>query len=238
MGLFSFFKRFQKRATSDLRGTVEEMFDINVQDLEVYRRALVHRSVDEVSNNERLEYLGDAVLDLIVADLLFREYPDLKEGELTKLKSRLVSRENFRDIGNSMKIAERLPLKKQHDLRSTHIIGNVLEALYGALYMDQGYDIAKDRAFKMIERHCDMSEMLSTMVDPKSELLEWAQKHRRSIRFDTKEVRRGPIPHFTAQVILDGKARWQGGGTSKKRAQMAASRVAIDELSIPTSQGS
>jgi len=235
MGLKSFFQRFTKsRKQGNLRSAVTDMFDINVTNIQHFEEAIIHRSVSDGRNNERLEYLGDAVLDLIVADLLFRDYPDLKEGELTKLKSRLVSRENFRRIGMSMSIAELLPLKKQHDLRAENIIGNVVEALFGAIYLDQGYGIAKDRALKMIDEHCCMEEMLSTMVDPKSELLEWAQKNRRKLKFSTQEVGRNGSPVFKAQILLDDQARWVGEGSSKKRAQMAAARLALGELSIPT----
>ncbi len=194
----------------------------------------MHCSVTDKKNNERLEYLGDAVLDLIVADILYKEYPDLNEGQLTKLKSKLVSRDNFRKLAIALNMHTDLPIQKQKDLEAEKIIGNVLEAVFGAMYYDQGYEVTKDRATNMFRTHCSMEEMIENMVDPKSSLLEWAQKHKRRLKFQMKEIPNLKGPRFQAEVLLDGQPLCKGEGSSKKRAQMSASRKAMEELRMST----
>ncbi len=208
---------------------IEGQFEIRTKDSTQYDLALMHRSNATAQDNERLELLGDAVLDLIVADYIFQRFPEMDEGFLTKLKSKFISRENLIEIARKEGLSTELDIAKQKDLDQDLIIGNVLEALFGAMYLDQGYEISRDRAIQMFERSSPVEGLLNDLHDPKSQLLEWAQKNKIQVRFAIDAKGRA---RFETRLYLDEELVAKGSGRSKKNSEKEAARRAIEELKI------
>jgi ribonuclease-3 len=210
---------------------IEEIFDLKIKDTSLYHLSLVHRSSSiESADNERLELLGDAVLDLVVVDHLYRLFPDLDEGKLTKLKSKIVSREHLSALAIQLGLVERLSLVKQKELSPELLIGNVLEAIFGAIYLEQGFEIAQLRALKMIEDHIGLDSLFVDLVDAKSKLLEQAQKNKWNIVFSVKEESRESEYRFSARVKYGDRILGQGKGSSKKKAEKSAAAQALKTL--------
>jgi ribonuclease-3 len=207
--------------------------------LPYYQLALMHRSkIEELShNNERLEFLGDAILGSIVAEYLFKKYPYQSEGYLTELRSRIVRRETLNNVAMRMGL-QKLVQYNQNDkgLSRSHIFGNALEALIGAVYLDKGF--AKTRNFilkQIIKPYIDIETIESTDTNYKNRLLSWAQKGNKVVSFDTLEEKvEGSRKIFTLAIVVDGTQVATGSGYSKKEAGQVAANKAIEVLGIPS----
>jgi ribonuclease-3 len=197
----------------------------------------MHRSkIEELAhNNERLEFLGDAILGSIVAEYLFKKYPTKPEGYLTELRSRIVRRETLNNVALRMGL-HKLVQYNQNDrgLSRSHIFGNALEALIGAVYLDQGF--SKTRSFilkQIIKPYIDINELASTDTNYKNQLLSWAQKSGKVLTFETiDEKTEGSRKIFTIGVMLDGEPVATGTGYNKKEAGQVAAQKALDALNI------
>jgi len=203
---------------------------------ELFRLALIHRSasvyVDGFAiNNERLEFLGDAVLGAIVAELLYKFFPNKGEGFLTQLRSKIVSRESLN------KLAIRLNLDKEviakADLsRNKHIYGDVFESFVGAIYLDQGYIVTKNFIEKHIfPKYIDIEKLVEHDTNYKSRLVEWAQKNKKELVFDTSDI----IPPFKgdtfmSKISIEGDVLGEGRGNSKKEAEQKAAKEVLHLL--------
>jgi ribonuclease-3 len=156
----------------------------------LYRLAFIPKSAlhknpsGDHLNNERLEYLGDAVLDTIVADLLFLRFPDADEGFMTKLRSRIVKRKNLDLLATKIELPVFINSGDSISSKPKHIYGNALEALIGAIYLDRGYRHTK-KFFerKILKRHIDLGQLVQKDPDYKSRIIEWSQKNRVEIKF-------------------------------------------------------
>ena len=201
--------------------------------------AFVHKSVSikkkngDRINNERLEYLGDAILGAIVADYLFAKFPEGDEGFMTKLRSRIVKRKNLNQVAEHMGIPRMMKNAPHLEQRSMHLYGNALEALIGAIYLDRGY--RKARAFvtrKVMKQFMDLNKLAGKDSDYKSRLIEWAQKYKKEIVFETSEAHRANNrkPAFIALVKLDEDKLGTGTGGSKKEAEQLAAKMALSSL--------
>lgn len=207
-------------------------------DLSLYSKAAIHKSAsvrtknNRVLNNERLEFLGDAILDAIVAEYLFLRFRDKKEGFLTKLRARIVSREMLNEIAEKLKLDKFIKSQVQSS-EMKNIYGNALEALIGAIYLDQGYKTTKKFVIsRIINQHINIEELQEMNLDYKSQIIEWAQKNKKDIQFEDSETPSASNgPNFHAEVILDNKLLGNGNGTSKKEAQQNASKMAINVIS-------
>jgi ribonuclease-3 len=202
-----------------------------------YRLALMHRSrpEDVTDSNERLEFLGDAILGAIVAEYLFKKYPYQPEGYLTELRSRIVRRETMNNVALRMGL-NKLVQYNQNDrgLSRSHIFGNALEALIGAVYLDQGF--ANTRTFilqQLIRSYIDLDTMESTDTNYKNQLLSWAQRNGHQLIFETvSERNEGTRKLFTVAAMLDGQEVATGAGFNKKEAGQVAARNAMEQLGI------
>lgn len=202
-----------------------------------YKMAFMHRSrIEELEqNNERLEFLGDAMLGAVVAEYLFKKYPYQPEGYLTEMRSRIVRRETLNNVALRMGL-HKLVQYNQNDrgLSRSHIFGNALEALIGAVYLDQGF--ARTRKFvleQVIRPYVDIETMESTDTNYKNRLLSWAQKNNRTISFDTLDEKMdGARKLFTIGIVLDGELVSSGTGFNKKEAGQVAAQKALEVLSI------
>jgi len=204
--------------------------------LSLYRLAFIPKSAQQKNpsgnqlNNERLEYLGDAVLDAIVANYLFNLYPEGDEGFLTKLRARIVKRKNLDYLSTKIGIPALINSGINAGSKSKHMYGNAFEALIGAIYLDRGYGAAR-RFFerKVLKRHIDLVKLARKDPDYKSRIIEWSQKNKVEIAFESKEehLTGSKSPSFVSVIFLNEKEKGTGRGDSKKEAEQQASKAAL-----------
>jgi ribonuclease-3 len=216
---------------------LEHLLGFVPRHLPFYEVALNHRSKidDSQNNNERLEFLGDAILGALVAEYLFKRYPYQPEGYLTELRSRIVRRETLNNVAMRMGLQKLVQYNKNdRGLSRSHIFGNALEALIGAVYLDQGF--TKTRKFilqQIIKSYIDIELLESTDTNYKNQLLSWAQKNNHSVSFDTLEEKtEGTRKLFTVGIVLNGELIASGTGFNKKEAGQVAAQKALEVLSV------
>ncbi len=209
------------------------------ENIRLYEIAFLHRSASinfedgSVLNNERLEFLGDAILDAVIADYLFAKFPRKKEGFLTQMRSKIVKRSHLdylaRNIGIDLLVVshtQRNPFKK-------HIYGDALEALIGALYLDQGYNFTQKYIVNyLLKNFVNLEELLSKETDFKSRLIEWGQKNKIMIAFETTEeyAEIELSPAFVSHVKVNDQVFGAGIGKSKKEAEQLAAEQAYSSV--------
>lgn len=218
---------------------LKNIFGFTPNNIELYKLALIHRSASLLlsdgtqMNNERLEFLGDAVIESIVSDFLFIEYPDRNEGYLTQLRSRLVNRSTLNKIALELGMDKYIIAHGGGNIAQQHLYGDALEAMVGAMYLDKGYDFT-NRLFinDIIRRHINIATLSHTETDFKSRLIEWAQKNKRQLHFDTivdpESTSHNPL--FATTIVLDGKGIAHGDGRSKKDAEQNGAAHAVEAL--------
>lgn len=218
-----------------IRSYFKNVFGFRVRHVDLFRKALMHRSVTEVGasgireNNERLEFLGDAVLDMIIADFLCHKYPAVSEGVLTQMRSKLVNRQRLGDLAMKLGLHD-ITLMSNH-INSKNIPGNTFEAVVGAIYRDQGFKrtvkIVLERIFLV---HIDINSVFEENKDYKSSLLIWAQRNKHKVIFSHQAEPDRARELFRATVEMDGTLISEGVGTSVKMAEQRASELALAEL--------
>jgi ribonuclease-3 len=203
----------------------------------LYKTALTHRSLKDASdeNNERLEYLGDAILSAIVADFLFKKYPYKEEGFLTEMRSKMVNRNQLNDIAIKMGLRKITQFNKfDNSLKMSQIFGNTLEAVVGAIYLDKGF--IKTRQWvveRIIQPHLFMEELENLEINHKNKLYGWANKNGKNLDFETLEERiESGRRLFTVGAVVDGELIAQGRAYNKKDASQIAAQEAIDKLGL------
>ena len=207
--------------------------------IDYYKLALVHRSMPvktpdgRWANNERLEFLGDAILDAVVGAYLYDRYPTKHEGFLTSTRAKIVQRESLNRIGKAFRLESHERASTHSSSHNSYISGNAVEALVGAIYLDRGFKACKDFIEKkIIAEHLDLKELVKTERNYKSRLIEWTQKYRVSIEFqliDTLSDAEGN-PIFKTAVLLGGVYASDGSGYSKKESHQGASKKAYERL--------
>ena len=201
----------------------------------LYRLALLHKSASQINakgvvlNYERLEFLGDAVLGAIVAELLYKFFPNKDEGFLTRIRSKVVSRESLNDLAIHIGL-DKAVVAKSDISRNKHIYGDVFEAFIGAMFLDQGFTTTKHFIEKFIfPNFVNIKDLVAVDKNYKSRLIEWGQKNKIEVAFLTNEYskRKG---QFICQVSINGEVKGEGIGTSKKEAEQHASQQVIEYL--------
>ncbi len=216
---------------------LEHILGFTPKYVDYYKLAFMHRSKpeDATDSNERLEFLGDAILGAIVAEYLFKKYPYQPEGFLTELRSRIVRRETMNNVALKMGL-NKLVQYNQNDrgLSRSHIFGNALEALIGAVYLDQGF--TKTRKFilnQIIRIYIDLDTMESTDTNYKNQLLSWSQRNGKQLIFETiSETSEGTRKLFTVGIVIDGEIIATGTGYNKKDAGQVAAKSAMTVLGV------
>nr|MBS0037205.1 ribonuclease III [Saprospiraceae bacterium] len=215
---------------------------VTPRDLKLYKVAFYHSSgknnrAEGVQNNERLEFLGDAILGCAVAEYLFKKYPVANEGFLTKMRSKIVKRQTLNEIAEHMGL-DILLLNYNQTKLSKSMLGNALEALLGAFYLENGFE--KTKVFiisKILHQELDIEGLESVDDNFKSQLLEWAQKEGKSIKYKIEEkYKENKRDRFKIGVLIDGKKVSNGEDYSKKSAEQLASKNALEMLEINTSE--
>ncbi len=209
-------------------------------DIRLYHLAFVHRSLPvklgngTYANNERLEYLGDAILDAIIADMLYRMFPRKREGFLTSTRSKIVKRESLNKIGIDIGL-EAVVRSASHTLsHNSYIYGNAVEALVGAVYLDRGYDKCKRFVIeRIIKPHININSIAKTEINFKSRLIEWGQKYHIPIKFDLIETSNDGhnSPIFRSAVFIGDILVSEASGYTKKESHQIASKIAYHRVS-------
>lgn len=214
---------------------LEHLLGFTPKHIAYYKLAFMHRSKPDepTDSNERLEFLGDAILGAIIAEYLFKKYPYQSEGYLTELRSKIVRRETLNNVAMRMGL-NKMVQYNQNDkgLSRSHIFGNALEALIGAVYLDQGF--IKTRKFilnELVGSYIDLDTMESTDTNFKNQLLTWAQKSNRVLVFETLDEKlENTRKLFTVGILLDGEVITTGTGYNKKDAGQVAAQKALEIL--------
>lgn len=222
-----------------LRSELKKILGFKPSRPAIYETALIHRSATlEIAeggaiNNERLEYLGDAVLDAVLSEYLFNHYPEAPEGELTKLRARLANRSTLNKLALSMHIDNLLINHIGNNSLSKNIFGDALEAIIGALFIDKGYSSTKKFIIKnILSDHIDLNNVINTETDYKSQVFQWAQKMKKQISFNYNEDYDFNDKKYVFSTVLsiDHEIYGQGTGTSKKEAEQKASLEALSKI--------
>lgn len=217
---------------------IKNIFGFYPGNIFLYKLALRHRSVAKELNNgarisnERLEYLGDAILSAIVADHLFKTFPLKDEGFLTEMRSRIVSRAQLNNLSQKLGIVNLIQTSPDTNNVYRSIKGDAFEALVGAIYLDQGYEFTRKVLIeKVIRLHFDLEQLENHNTNYKSRLIEWAQREKVSVEFVTlNEVGHGYTKQYVVEVLLDKKASGKGRDYSIKGAEQNAAMKALMQV--------
>ncbi|MEI6087585.1 MAG: ribonuclease III [Bacteroidota bacterium] len=230
-------KLLRKSVDTSFETQLKNVLGIKPGNSLLYRTALSHRSVKETAdeNNERLEYLGDAVLSAIVADYLFKRYPYKGEGFLTEMRSKMVNRQQLNDIALKMGLKKLTFYNKfDNSLKGSQIFGNTLEALVGAVFLDKGYAKTSNWVLKQIViPHMFVDDLELIDINLKNKLIGWANKNGKVLAFElVQEKMEGSRRLFTINAVLDGEMLAQGKGYNKKDASQVAAQLAVEKLGL------
>lgn len=239
--LFRIYNRYFSK-DREFADRLRSLLGFTPANLGIFKLAFSHRSTPSdkayaIQNNERLEYLGDAVLGTIVAEYLFIKYPDSDEGFLTKMRSKIVKRKSLNRLGDKMGLD--VMLSENNNLRlSRSMLGNAVEALVGAIYLDSGYQETKNYVInQMLRKYLDIHELERVDDNYKSQLLEWCQKNGRTVNY--KLIARYKFEkrdRFKVAVVVNGKRLAIADDFNKKSAEQMASERAMISLGILTEE--
>jgi len=224
----------------ELRQSLYPILGFYPHNISLYKQALLHKSAAKRNakgrpvNNERLEFLGDAILDAVVGDIVYRHFEGKREGFLTNTRSKLVSRDTLGKLSKEMGIADLIKSAGHSTSHNSYMNGNAFEALVGAIYLDRGYNACMQFMQKRILAHLiNIDKVAYKEVNFKSKLLEWSQKNRVKMEFreqsQGKDANTGS-PVFTTVVVLEGLEGCSGTGFSKKESQQQASKDTLQRL--------
>lgn len=202
---------------------------------ELYIKAFTHRSLNlkdnegNAVNYERLEFVGDAMLSAVIASYLFEKVPHGDEGYLTKMRSKVVSREHLNELGKELKLLDLVESKIPKANFGNNIYGNLFESLVGAIFLDKGYKQCEKFIFKrVINPHVDIETLEGKVISYKSLLIEWCQKEKKSFDYNVYEdTGNDDLKHFSVKLSINDKVISKARATSKKKAEEKASRRAF-----------
>lgn len=214
---------------------LEKIIGFKIADKSLYVKAFTHRSMnlkDKVGhslNYERLEFVGDAMLGAVIASYLFSEAPQGDEGYLTKMRSKIVSREHLNELGKELKLIDLVESKIPKANFGNNIHGNLFEALVGAIFLDRGYQYCEKFVYnRIINPHVDIETLEGRVISYKSLLIEWCQKEKKSFNYEVYEdTGNDDLKHFSVKLSVDGKVVTKARATSKKKAEEKASKRAF-----------
>ncbi|MDO9550886.1 MULTISPECIES: ribonuclease III [Rhodonellum] len=224
-----------------LAASIKHMVGSKPFNLSLYKLAIKHVSVaEEFKNglrisNERLEYLGDAILGAVVAEFLFNKFPFRDEGFLTETRSRMVNREALNQIAVKIGLSKILEAELKGKNLSAHksIFGDTLEAMVGAVYLDRGYKFCKKFIHQRILIHFDVDDIIATTTNFKSKIIEWSQKESKEVDFKLVSVTGNTrFKEFLVELWVGGEVCTSGKGATKKKAEQEAAKNACEKLKI------
>lgn len=226
-------KIFRKK--DEYAETIERITGFYPDQTSIYQQAFLHKSIiqnnqlQSFESNERLEFLGDAVLDSVISNYIYHKFPKQDEGYLTKLRSKLVSRRTLNDLG--LKIGLKELMQSNLDRASKSVYGDALEALIGAIFLDKGYVIAQRFIEEnLLQNHIDIEEVIQTETDFKSRVLEWCQKEKLSVDFKITEQEGAKGKLYLAELLIGDETKGKGSAFTKKQAEQIASEQFYKEV--------
>jgi ribonuclease-3 len=209
------------------------------RNIQLYQQALLHKSTSIRSekgrplNNERLEFLGDAILDAIVGDIVYKHFEGRREGFLTNTRSKIVQRETLNKLAVEIGLDKLVKYSTRSSSHNSYMYGNAFEAFIGAIYLDQGYERCKRfMEEKIFKNHIDLDKMSRKEVNFKSKLIEWSQKNKVEVSFELIEqfLDEDYNPMFHTEVRIEGISAGKGTGYSKKESQQNAAQAALKKI--------
>ena len=231
--------RLHFRKDKELYLSLRQIIGFYPHDISYYKLALMHKSMYKRNakgkpvNNERLEFLGDAILDATVGDIVYRHFPGKREGFLTNTRSKLVQRETLNRLAQELGINQLILSSGRSQSHNSYMGGNAFEALVGAIYLDRGYDACMQfMRNRILAQMINIDKVAYKEVNFKSKLIEWSQKNRVRIDFKvlSQEKDKTGSPVFSYQVMLEGVEGCSGKGYSKKESQQLASKLTLEKL--------
>lgn len=231
--------RLPFRKEKELYSSLYDIIGFYPHDISYYKLALMHKSVmrrnakGKPVNNERLEFLGDAILDAIVGDIVYQHFPGKREGFLTNTRSKLVQRDTLNKLAQEMGINQLILSSGHTSSHNSYMGGNAFEALVGAIYLDQGYNACMRFMNKRIlAQMINIDKVAYKEVNFKSKLIEWSQKNKVRLTYEQvlQEKDKNGNPIFEFKVVLEGVEGCSGRGFSKKESQQLASKLTLDKL--------
>ncbi len=229
--------KFLNSSDKHFAQSIKNIFGFYPGNIHLYKLAFKHRSVAELVNgtrvnNERLEYLGDAVLGSIIADFLFKKFPLKDEGFLTEMRSKIVRRTRLNKLASKLGLDKLIQSNADTKVMSHSIKGDAFEAFIGALYLDKGYSFTmKIIVERILNIHFDIDELENEESNFKSRLIEWTQKEKKSISFNViDEVGEGFNKQYIVEVLIDGSPKARGVDFSIKKAEKSAAEKAWNIL--------
>jgi ribonuclease-3 len=206
----------------------------------LFKLATIHSSAAKANHqgikesNERLEYLGDAILGSVVAEHLFKKFPFKDEGFLTEIRSRIVNRESLNGLGRKLGLENIIEVNRKVSSPHKSIYGDTLEAIIGAVYLDRGYSYCQKFILqKLLEPYYDLSEIVKANPNAKSTIIEWAQKEGKEVEFEIMDIQSHlNRKEFTVRVLIDGEPLSTGYGNTKKKAEQDAAQRSCNALNL------
>ena len=221
----------------ELASYIKSITGITPSNLRLFKQVFQHRSkhIEPKENNERLEFLGDAILDAIVCAYLFKKYPYKEEGFMTELRSKIVNRKSLNEVGNKLGLVEKLSFNRRSmtDV-SKDLGGNTFEALVGAVYLDSGFEATQKFILKRVLKNLiDVDTLEQTNTDYKSQIFHYIQREGKAIEFKVaEEIVKNRRAYFVIDLEISGKVIARGEGFSKKVAEQNAAMNAMKQLGI------
>jgi len=217
---------------------LKDLIGFYPQNLKLYDLAFLHKSASTIDscgnfvNNERLEFLGDAILSAIIADFLYNRFPQEDEGFLTKTRSKLVNRAFLTKLTYDMGLNVYIDSNTTKNIDNSHIYGDALEALIGAIYLDKGYNFTRQIIIeKIIKQHFDLQDLENNNTNYKSRIIEWSQREKRTVEFVIlNEVGHGYNKQYVVDVLVDKISLGKGRDYSIKGAEQDAAMKALLQL--------
>lgn len=232
--LGSFFPKRKSKDELALTRFILKRFGYRPKNLSFFTQAVTHKSLsnnsEDESSNERLEFLGDSILDAVVAEYVYNRFPKDDEGYLTKIKSKLVSRKTLSMIAEEMELREIIRYQRGRTINLNTLEGNAFEAIMGAIYLDAGYDAVKSSINgHVFKNYVDLNRILEEEIDFKSKLFIWSQKKQLKLDFIVlSEENNGGNWLYTVLTTVNGVNYGRGTGSSKKMAEQAASKETLE----------
>ena len=209
------------------------------RDIRIYEQALLHKSSSVKSdkgrllNNERLEFLGDAILDAVVGDIVYQKFEGKREGFLTNTRSKIVSRESLNHVAEQIGLVKLIKFNTRQSAHNSYMGGNAFEALVGAIYLDRGYEYCKYfMEHRIIGQYLNLEKLSRKEVNFKSKLIEWTQKNKVVIAFEliSQTLDEFNSPVFETEILIEGIQACKGKGYSKKESQQIAAHETLNKI--------
>lgn len=221
------FRKYAFGSKDELTHYFTQYFGVKPKDIELYKKALTHKSISADCNNERLEYLGDTILSSVVSTYLFHKFPDKNEGGLTILTSKVVSRDKLNEIGNLILLNKHI-IAVDFEKGYKNIVGNAFEAIIGAIFLDYGFEKASLAVEKSLLQHINLKQLDETKTNYKSVLIVWGQKTGNKVEFKGKKLPESN--KYKSTLLINNKKINSTAKDSKKAAELELSEKALNSL--------